>query len=326
MDEETRLSIPSSPPPRHGRTADPREAGTGESPATDPPAPAAHVLVIEANRQYRPMFSTSETLSESDRAELHAAAGSWRDLKYRARDVRAVADRLKLGGVAIWYRQHGPIKAVPRNEEHGRELYRSSGAKPAPIPAPITVPFEPVPLEEEFPGLEDLLHSTAEPPGHGGEAAGEAPIRRPNFLRRWALRTWVGIFMLPLLINATVQIIIHKQRWVVLAVWLPILAIVILGAVVIAALWDRWMVVPGGVIVRRTMFGTVRLNLQLFTARDAVLVVYPHPHGWVARLQRPNGPARTRTVTDVELQVLLAAWQSPLPSPTAEQMRSLIGE
>jgi hypothetical protein len=83
-----------------------------------------------------------------------------------------------------------------------------------------------------------------------------------------------------------------------------------------------WFIVPSGIVVRRPTFGVAYPLSDYFTRRDSILQIEPMRPGWRVTLYRPDCPAQ-RIVTDLECNVLLAAWQSPLEPPPRELLAEL---
>ena len=92
-------------------------------------------------------------------------------------------------------------------------------------------------------------------------------------------------------------------------------------AVVGAFLWrsGRWYVVPGGVVVRRFVLGPFGKAAHLYRPADSVLFIERAWGAWEATICR-SYRCFSRSLTDVECAVLLAAWQSPLKLPALDEL------
>lgn len=286
--------------------------------------PACHIIYRSFTRKMRVLVeTTSATLPESVLGELRQATAHWRDRKYQLRRVQAMRDAGRCPPVAI--------------------INHLDGSPPPPLLEPFELPFEPLLLQEEEPRLQDVLAgnpawsavSGACPaaaaqlqqlqPGSAGAGASRGKRRplRSGFARRWMLRSGLIFFAIPLVVNALVHGTIHFNRpgGRLLAAGL-LLTTLAIGALV-ACVSDTWYVTPGGVIMRRSLLRFNLARAALFTPADSLLSVMPMPGGWGAWIQGPRTSAY-RQITDIELLVLLAAWQSRLPPPTREQARELL--
>lgn len=317
---KTSLIAPGSRrPSQHGASTAAPAAATSEQPPAKVTLAAqlglaCHIVVVDLNEHMRAGVLRCDTLPEGVLTEMQPIMNGWRDWQYKLRDVESVAQAHCVGPIAVWFRS-------PRH----RTLME--------LPPPVRVTFEPVPLEEEYPGLAPLIGARpaadVDAAGkHGAMASAPRPdavrIRRPSFARRWLVRTGLLFFAIPLLINGGTQIALHGTSAAAWGLWGGILGITALATAIFVAVSDRWMLAPGSVLIARTTLGGWRLQFQRFVPADSMLGIMPVPLGWNVTLRRGwRGRPYRRMVTDLELCALLAAWRSTEPPPTEQQVRGL---
>jgi len=268
--------------------------------STEPPrssaAQACPVVTIFMDTGGKRAGARGNGLPEHVVEAAAAAATPWRDSKHIARRLREFATARDLPGAAVWLQ---PTKTR-------REL-----------PRPITVPFEPVELDETHPSIA-AFSETTDPRGE----AELARARRSSRIKRLMIRVGLPLgILLPQILNGIAQIVIHRKP---IVSWIWGAAITLLLGIWILTWWyaAQWLLVPRGVVVRRSLVGKLGQRLSLHTADDTILIVRPHSPGWQAELWRDNR-SQSRRLTDIECAVLLGAWQSTLPAPTREQLSDL---
>ena len=89
-------------------------------------------------------------------------------------------------------------------------------------------------------------------------------------------------------------------------------------------LTDDWYIVPGGVIVRRSLFRRVGEKLRLFTPDNTMLVIRPGPPGFFAEVWKDGLPLASRRTTLLEASALVGAWHSDLDAPPLEQLSDML--
>src|SRR5262249_24726448 len=186
---------------------------------------------------------------------------------------------------------------------------------------PIAVPFEPVTLDEADTRLSHLASA-----GDGHLADEPAAPKRLRGWTRWALRAGIGI---GLLTSAVTQCIVNSlfQGWN----WVPIAGSGIALLFLVVFCWlaasfinETWQLVPAGIVVTREWVIPAKNRVRLFTPANSFILIEPDPRkGWNAIVQSPSYRSRSR-LTDLEAAALLAAWRSPLPPPTIEQLREVL--
>jgi hypothetical protein len=217
------------------------------------------------------------------------AGAAWRDDQYKAKRLREVVGSHGLPGLALFWNRR---------------------ASPLILPQPLGVPFEPMELDESHPGLAALCEYSA----YVQLESGRRP--HPSVARRWIVRLIIPLVTTFILFSHSINVCLAGGIRGAAA-----FAILAVGASVGFALlswWmsDRWLVVPGGVVIRRSLWGRVGASLKRCTPADTILIIRPGNPGWLAQLWG-KWPERRR-LTDVECAVLLAAWQSRIPPPNLE--------
>lgn len=228
-------------------------------------------------------------------AAIAEAGAAWRDDKYKVRRVRDVVRANQLPGVALFWNTHTP---------------------PLTVPPPLVFQFEPTTLDESEVALQALCDDVLT------VAAAEEPDRRPSpsFGRRWLVRLLIPTITTVCLLSQFLDPCIVTLGGG--SIVFVLLAVLFAAAGVYLSWWlsDQWLIVPGGVLVRRSLWGKVGESLKRCTPGDTLLLIRPGNPGWSAML---CGRGREqRRLTDFECAALLAAWQSPLPAPD----RALLAE
>ncbi len=169
---------------------------------------------------------------------------------------------------------------------------------------PIAAPFEPRPLNDSA-----TTRDLAEP---------SKPARR--WLRPPVVAIGIGI--------AVIGGAITRDPVVLL-----LMLLMIMGATP-----DLWLglgpakarhvlLIPGGLVIRRGSWLRTRARLTRFTPVETALVLECHHVGgrWGVFLVGRERVTEIHSLRAIECQVLLAAWRSPLPPPTEEQLAELAG-
>lgn len=241
----------------------------------------------------------SPTLSPELLQLAAECAAGWRDVRYVAARLETLREDKRLPGIAVCY--------YDRKE-------------PA-IPPPIPVPFEPVPLDEREPVIRGIMESAVPP-------AGTRPRAIDSTVGRWMLR---GFLPLILVINIVSQMVVQgivqqgvARLWVI-AIYAVSLVLLFLGFGIAYQLSDRWFLVPGGVLRRKSLLRMLRGPIHRHVPRDTVLILWSFPIGGCRAELWQNGAVSRRYLTEFERNVLLGAWQSPLPAPPLARMTDLLG-
>lgn len=251
-----------------------------------------HVVLVGPFDLASPGPVTCSTLSGDVCVDIRNAVN--RPLKYRQAGARLFDLRTKhqLGGLVVWF--------------FGKRTKDS-----VTVPPPFTVPFEPLELNEFRTPLHDL-------PGLA-ESTAEAERMRCPIWRRGFVRLGIPAFVMSIqLINAIIQIAVHRTLWIV-SLWVAIFAVVALGVALRYWLSDQWFLVPGGVLLRKTLAGKIGETLWLFTPRDSVAVIQGQGRMSILEIWRERS-VRRRYLTGLEIAAFLAAWRSPLSPPPIDRL------
>lgn len=206
-----------------------------------------------------------------------------------------------------------------------------SGA-PEPI-EPLTVTFEPRSLDEADAAFEELEAASASveqedrdahsrpPPTHRDDVLAVRRIRRNLALKGgWIAAGILAVFFLKAIWES------YPHRTVTWGVffWGGLLALTLYGPVSGGFFGARqWLLVPGGLVVRKARRGGLTSSVHLFERRTSVLCVHQvRRRVWI--VTAADADAYETTVgTKKEVDFLLRAWLSPLPPPSAEQLSDL---
>jgi len=181
------------------------------------------------------------------------------------------------------------------------------------VPVGAAQLFEPVELDGKNPVVKALAGV------HGGVADAADQTAGAVGRRRRLLRVLLALVFFPLALLAGVldmgplHTVWHGVVYavLVLVVWLAVFVVWRLQT-------GRWVIFPGGVVVRRFAAAPWRTGAMRYCPQDTVLIVERVAWHWEAYLYRGYRPA-SRELTDVECRALLAAWQSPVPTPPLDE-------
>jgi hypothetical protein len=176
------------------------------------------------------------------------------------------------------------------------------------VPEPLSVPIEPVELDERHPTVEAVSTGTPNTGARQSASLQGAPEGR-------ALRVLlaIGFFVM-----AAASVFVNLDLPFTLAGGLfagaagAVMAITLL--VVFRWQSGTWLLGPGGVIVRRLALSGFHSTITLFRPQDSVLMIEQGWPDWHVRIYRGYRPV-SRWVSRLECTALLAAWQSPLEPP-----------
>ncbi|HKQ46672.1 MAG TPA: hypothetical protein VJZ71_01235 [Phycisphaerae bacterium] len=163
------------------------------------------------------------------------------------------------------------------------------------------------------------------------EYALNAPIeqdrrsRRSSLVRRFFIRIGLPAFWLIYWGSRAIQFILENglrsRRG-----QLGLLAFGITIVVPMAVYWLRqneWILIPGGLVIRKTSLRQFKTSTRRFTAADAVLILAWRQPGWEAQILQEEKIVEKRRLTPLECIALLGAWQSPLPAPDVKKLVDL---
>lgn len=187
------------------------------------------------------------------------------------------------------------------------------------VPPPIGVPFEPMPVDETHPGLIDLISV-----GDSTKPTAPGERLRSPFWRRSLVQAG-----LPLTVALALMIqLLNMWHGFARNSWLKVVGAAIVAltfVLLIAGSFRRteWLLVPGAIIQRspNRLRGSARL--LRFTPTLHTLIVRAVSPAWRAEIWDEVSLCTSQLVTKAEALALLAAWQSPLRTPTLEEMSDL---
>ncbi len=223
------------------------------------------------------------------------------------------------------------VRAMARQGRAGAVVRIAKPRRTAPI-EPLTVPFEPLPLDESVPlfvGLEQEAGTVQE--GTGAAQARDVSVdenySRRGFRRRILLSggwVMVAIFAFNAAMGGWES---YRARHVTFnAVMWTCYFIVALVGVGGRGAWrsrQQWLLVPGGLASRRARFRRRDWELHLFQRESSVLIVKnDRRHIWAAHVADDQTHQMAR-MTRREAVMLLRAWLSPLPTPPLERISDL---
>lgn len=180
---------------------------------------------------------------------------------------------------------------------------------------PMDVPFEPRLLESGF-------------SKHGSNAAlVDDPMTVSRRVRRNLLLKGGWIIVVAFVLNFGFAAIDAYRQW---RITLPLIAwsLAFVAVLFLPARWrwaagKQWLVVPGGLILRKSSWRSDKWRLHVFDRTRAVLLIYKlRRHQWalcVADDQESDSAVGTKE----ELEFALRAWLSPLGPPPVERLSDL---
>lgn len=198
---------------------------------------------------------------------------------------------------------------------------------------PLDVNFPAVSLDEsdeQFVQLADAMsnHVSDEAKESRGLRASAEETTIGRRIRRGFRLTYAWPFVLLCLMQLIQGVVdSYQQRAVTWRLWcylgvllfsLPALA----GFTFIAQPLE-WLIVPGGLLLRKKSRNPTQSDLELFTPKSATLVaVQSRRESWTVFVVEESRN-QTLTITTQETELLLRAWLSPIPPPSVEKLIDL---
>ena len=200
---------------------------------------------------------------------------------------------------------------------HGRlgETFRVCPRESATSVEPLAVPFEPRPLDEGDPSFAALI------PAWRDVDSGQRRWNRSfTLIGGWPL----VLFFALLLFFVGLVVYLTGQRDDEMLLCLGIAVGSLLVGAAGAWSWRRqWLLVPGGLVLRKARWTGGAWRIHLYRRRSSVLLVQQmHRDQWMLCVADAEASDATR-LTKTEAHVALASWLSPLPPPPAERLRDL---
>lgn len=242
---------------------------------------------------------------------------------WRPQVRQAVTEQGLAAGCAAWVQRFPERTAWLANRELCQELaqagycgtVRMGPANPA-LVAPFLHPFEARVLNERDASFREFVQAATL------TEAGAPRRSQPAGSSLWPRYAWV-LVMVPAGIALVQELSKAATSGQLSGFILPatVVLAVLAAAFVLAPLWPVWLVVPGGVLVRRTHLHRPTA-LRLFTGRACLLIAVATEDHWRVAVADAHGAA-ARNLSQCELDTLLRAWLSPLPPPALETLSDL---
>lgn len=198
---------------------------------------------------------------------------------------------------------------------------------------PLDVNFPAVSLDEsdeQFVQLADAMsnHVSDEAKESRGlrASAGETAIGRR--IRRSFRLVWVWPIVLMIAIQVIQAAVTSYRQGVVTLSLLFFVATFLMALAGVAGfsfehLHLEWLIVPGGLLLRKKSKNATQSDLELFTPKSATLVaVQSRRESWTVFVVEESRN-QTLTITTQETELLLRAWLSPIPPPSVEKLIDL---
>jgi hypothetical protein len=260
---------------------------------------AAYVIHVVSNLVGSQSQILCPELSPALEQRVYDAARAQRDDHYRRAQLWAFVENKELPGLAIIDERLSTI--------------------PLPPCRPVVVHFEPVPLDETHPTIVELAelfcHSEI-----------VAPLRRGGWaaIRRYGIRAGALGSVIIFASYAFKEIATRGFRALDFITLIGI-ALVVVG-ITQFLFWlatDFWILIPGGVVVRKHWNGRGRKGLRRYTPSTAMIFFSEKGPGWIAKICDQERVLHQCPLTRLECIVLLAAWQCPLPPPDMNKLVDL---
>ena len=199
---------------------------------------------------------------------------------------------------------------------------------PPPSQPPLTVPFEPIPLDEAnhaFHALEegDSELRNAMDPSARRLTRDELTIRR---LRKTYLYSsgWVAMIVFgSLLIITGVVSLLSRKFEPMLIFFAFMLLMASLPLLLGGAIGPAWLLVPGGLVLRKARKRKMATDVHLFRPAETSLLIRPLNKRLWQMIVSDEIEFGIAKISDRELTMLLRAWRSPLPPPSPEKLVDL---
>ena len=199
--------------------------------------------------------------------------------------------------------------------------------------SPLSVTFEPIPLDESAPSFIDLQRvgerdsaDDVRAPADGAFARADGAAARRMRRSVTLMGGWlfVGVFGFNFITSALMAYDLGRVT-MPLIMWALFLTMGITGIGGRGA-WhsqQQWLLVPGGLVARNSSWRAGGWRVHLFARTRSVLFVHQFRGGvWVADVA--DGETHQHaSMTEREPNLLLRAWLSPLSPPAVERLSDL---
>lgn len=197
---------------------------------------------------------------------------------------------------------------------------------------PLTVAFEPRLLNETDEAFDELAQAATSQGATLDRSVADSPTHYGDRMAlRWFLRNiklsrgWLPIVILtwPLIGTGLESWERGSVTWQFLAFLSGFLISLFGGARMGAFSKAHWLIVPGGMLLRKAANRGRGVSLHLFDRRRSVLGIQQQRSGRWHVAVADSEASETTIVTDRERQLLLRAWLSPLTPPPLERLVDL---
>ena len=201
--------------------------------------------------------------------------------------------------------------------------FRICPEKAADAVEPTSYPFEPRALEHGHVNQEQSVASAQPVRAEASPSFVSSAVRRNVTLKGgWFV---VVLFGFAALSQVVVAVMRRRVSWM-LFYWIAALVAMLL----IPARAQRWrartsecLLVPGGIIFRKSRWGAEKWDLHVFDRRQSALCVYRYSRRQWMLTVADKDACETAIGTREEMHFLLRAWLSPLEPPGLEMLSDL---
>jgi len=197
--------------------------------------------------------------------------------------------------------------------------------EPPPANDALTIPFEPVPLDEADAAMRVINSGREHNVDHTAAPHSDACSQWGRIRRNVRLRGLLPVMLVLLgFVGQSAAAIAEGQITVSLLMAGAVVAVMVFAGTQQGWLVRRqWFVVPGGLVVRRASWRRARWTPVLFQRTDAILsVAWMSRRVWLIAVANAHDHAAFFG-TACEAAFVLRAWISPLPPPSPEQLSDL---
>ena len=200
---------------------------------------------------------------------------------------------------------------------------------PAQQPPPaLTVPFEPIPVDEANPAFRDLeaaCNAPGEPFGPGDDDAADSLFRRRVARTLVYTGVWIGLVIFGVNFIAAIIKCAAQKRWDADVLLHGAGLLLFLGVPFVRHYFGSppWLLVPGGLVRRAAGRGAATSEVNLFVRANSILIIRPIGTGLWRFIVSDGWHCGSAQVSLKEKDLLLRAWLSPLPPPDAEKLVDL---
>lgn len=251
----------------------------------------------------------------------------------RSRALRACTDA---GGVGVQYVLSQVVDATGRLDplfglRVATEFFAKAGMQGVAVRlcsrnkvdaiAPLTVPFEPLPLNEAAGSVHELVFTFRER-FSARESRAVAPCSRSLRRRVQLMGGWVVLVIIVVqLMNIVAQLIMNPQMLKDGIEWRGVVTVCLVLVIAILAMKRcEFLVTPGGLICRCGSWLQRNWKTELYRREEAMLLVAQvNRTQWELHVFNRHA-ARRRSITRQEAAFVLRAWLSPLTPPTQERI------